>query len=736
MEKYFRSLTAEEISAIAAGQHNNPFSVLGPHVIDGKLVVRAYLPQALSVELVDVINQIDLNMYRIHPDGLFEIDLGGRELPIDYSLRLSLYDGTSHLYEDPYAFSESLSDFDEYLLAEGTHIRMYEKLGAHLDEARGRAGVRFAVWAPNANRVSVIGDFNSWDGRRHTMRFHSNSGIWDIFIPGLSEGVLYKYEVNTRYMNYTVAKSDPVGFFSELRPKTASIVWNVNKYIWDDAKWLRGRKQNNGLDRPINVYEVHLGSWRRKDGNQWLTYSDLIDELIPYVVDMGYTHIELLPIAEHPFDGSWGYQVTGYFATTSRYGTPDEFMAFVDACHKAKIGVILDWVPAHFPRDQHALAYFDGTHLYEHADPRQGTHPDWGTLVFNFGRNEVRQFLISNAMFWLDKYHIDGLRVDAVASMLYLDFSREAGEWIPNRYGSRENLEAIDFMKEFNGWIHSEFPDVLTIAEESTSWSGVSRGLDESGLGFDLKWNMGWMHDTLQYFSNDPIYRAFHHGTLTFSLLYAFSERFLLPLSHDEVVHLKRSMLDKMPGDTWQKFANLRTLYAYQVAHPGKKMLFMGGEFGQWREWTEERSLDWHLVEQDGLHRQLQLFVKDLNHLYLNETALYADDYSWEGFSWIDLHDAQRSALSFSRNDPSTGDQIIVVCNFTPIVRHGYRLGVPSDGAYVEVLNSDNQVYGGSGVVNTDAVLSSPTPWHDRPHSIEITLPPLAILYIKALSSS
>lgn len=726
------TLTTEAVEAIVGGYHGDPFSVLGPHQQDDNLIVRAYLPQAKSVDLVLSKGKQQLPMDIIHDEGFFESVLDSASAQIDYAFLITLHNGESLLYDDPYAYSESFTDFDEYLLAEGTHIRMYEKLGAHSEVVRGRSGVRFAVWAPNGLRVSVTGDFNNWDGRRHPMRFHPDSGIWDIFIPGLLEGALYKYELRTRYLNYTVSKSDPVGFFSEMRPKTASIVWDLDKYEWQDSEWLEKRSEANGLDRPINVYEVHLGSWKRKNGYEWLTYTDLIDELIPYVVELGYTHIELLPVAEHPFDGSWGYQVTGYFAATSRYGTPDELMAFIDSCHQAGIGVILDWVPAHFPRDQHGLAFFDGTYLYEHADPRQGTHPDWGTLVFNFGRNEVRQFLISNAIFWLEKYHIDGIRVDAVASMLYLDFSREEGEWVPNQHGGRENIEALNFIREFNSRVHETFPDVLTIAEESTSWSGVSRPVyEEGGLGFDIKWNMGWMHDTLQYFSNDPVYRAFHHGTLTFSLLYAFSERFLLPFSHDEVVHLKGSMLDKMPGDNWQKFANLRALYAYQMAHPGKKMLFMGGEFGQWREWTEERSLDWHLLEQNGMHKQLHAFVRDINNLYRAEPSFYVDDNSWEGFTWIDLHDTQRSVLVFSRNVPGSSEQVSVICNFTPVVRYDYRLGVPLEGEYIEILNSDDFEYGGSGVTNPNPSETSPTPWHNRPYSVTLTLPPLGVVYVK-----
>ncbi len=728
-----QSLSKETIDAIIGGYHGDPFSVLGPHEQNGNLVIRAYLPQASSVE-VETEDGANYPMVKIHNDGFFETVIEKQKLPFSYRLLLNFPDGSQDLYADPYAFHDTLTDFDEYLLAEGTHLYMYRRLGAHLTENAGQSGVSFAVWAPNALRVSVVGDFNNWDGRRHPMRFHHDSGIWDLFIPGIGEGTLYKFEVKTRYMNYTVLKADPVGFLSEMRPRTASVVWNLDKYQWNDDDWLKNRHFHNSLNRPINVYEVHLGSWQRKPGNEWLTYSDLAERLIPYVKEMGYTHIELMPVAEHPYDGSWGYQVTGYFAVTSRYGTPEEFMAFIDRCHQAGIGVILDWVPAHFPRDQHGLAYFDGTFLYEHADPRLGEQPDWGTLVFNFGRNEVRQFLASNAIFWLDKYHIDGLRVDAVASMLYLDFSREKGQWIPNRYGGRENLEAIDFIRFFNDRVHAEYPGVLTIAEESTAWSGVTKPVSDGGLGFDLKWNMGWMHDTLQYITNDPIYRSYHHGTLTFSLLYAFSEHFLLVFSHDEVVHLKKSMLDKMPGDLWQKFANLRALYAYQIAHPGKKMLFMGGEFGQWREWTEAHSLDWHLLEENEKHRQLQGFVKRLNGLYCEQESLYENDYSWEGFSWIDLHDAQRSVLAFSRHAPSSGDSLFVVCNFTPVVRHQYRLGVPTAGHYHEILNSDAQEFGGSGIVNSPQLEATATPSHEQPFSIEFTLPPLGVIYIKKFS--
>ncbi|UCG23750.1 MAG: 1,4-alpha-glucan branching protein GlgB [Chloroflexota bacterium] len=725
------TVPAETVEAIVGGYHGDPFSILGQHATDTGVAVRAFVPQAVEAAVVERLSTESHPMTRAHDGGYFELFLPGRSQAFDYSLQLEMADGQKVLYEDPYAFSQTISEYDEYLLAEGTHRRLYDALGAHLHEVSGVRGVRFAVWAPNALRVSVVGDFNNWDGRRHVMRHHHGSGVWDIFVPGLLLGVLYKYEIKTRHLDYTVVKSDPVGFYSEVRPDTASIVWDLDNYDWQDQDWLEERAKD-GHSGPMNVYEVHLGSWRRTLQDQWLSYRELAEQLVPYVKEMGYTHVELLPVAEHPYDGSWGYQVTGFFAATSRYGTPDDFMAFIDACHLAGLGVILDWVPAHFPRDQHGLAFFDGTFLYEHADPRQGEHPDWGTLIFNFGRREVRQFLVNNAMFWLDKYHVDALRVDAVASMLYLDFSRQEGQWIPNRYGGRENIEAIDFIREFNDRVHAEFPGVLTIAEESTAWAGVTRSTADGGLGFDLKWNMGWMHDTLQYIENDPIHRSYHHGTLTFSLLYAFSERFLLPFSHDEVVHLKRSMLDKMPGDLWQKFANLRALYAYQAAHPGKKMLFMGGEFGQWREWNEAVSLDWHLLDDNPQHRALQAFVKTLNWLYLSEPALYELDSTWEGFDWLDLHDGQRSILTFVRHDASGSSSLIVAINFTPIPRQQYRLGVPLPGDYEEVLNSDAAEYGGSGVVNPELIRSQDRPWHDQPHSIEFDLPPLAAVILRA----
>jgi 1,4-alpha-glucan branching enzyme len=726
-------LEQSAIDAIVGGYHGAPFDVLGPHLVNDTLVIRVFWPGATGMEVATERGE-RVAMTRIHDAGLFQAVLPDHAQIVPYRLDVTFHTGQRGTFSDVYAFSPTLTEYDAHLLAEGTHLHIYERLGAHLMEMDGVQGVLFAVWAPNAQRVSVVGNFNDWDGRRHPMRLHHGNGIWELFIPNLGEGALYKYEIKTYYQNYMVTKADPVGFASELRPKNASVVWDIDKHQWQDGEWMAGRAARQSFDAPINIYELHLGSWRRKNGWEWLTYRDLIKDLIPYVKDMGFSHIELLPVAEHPSDESWGYQVTGFYAPTSRFGTPDDFMAFVDACHQAGIGVLVDWVPAHFATDEFALGFFDGTHLYEHGDPRQGRHLDWGTLIFNYGRNEVSQFLISNAIFWLDKYHIDGLRVDAVASMLYLDFSRKPGEWLANRYGGRENLEAIAFIRRFNDAIHKLYPTAITMAEESTSWPGVTRPTAEGGLGFTYKWNMGWMHDTLQYFKNEPVYRSYHHGTLTFSLLYAFSEKFLLPFSHDEVVHLKRSMLDKMPGDVWQRFANLRLLLAYQWTHPGKKLLFMGAEFGQWREWNEKASLDWHALNDDPRHGQLRESLRTLNRLYHRERALFEEDYSWEGFQWIDLHDYERSILGYARRAPSTGETILVVLNFTPVVRHGYRLGVPEPGLYEEIFNSDAADFGGSNVVN-DPRPSADVPWHGQPHSIEFMLPPLGAVFLKRVRS-
>jgi 1,4-alpha-glucan branching enzyme len=595
----------------------------------------------------------------------------------------------------------------------------------------GVAGVHFAVWAPNAKRVSVVGDFNQWDGRQHPMRVRGGTGFWELFIPGLGEGTLYKYEIKGRY-DQILEKADPHGHFSELRPRTASVVWEIEKYRWGDQVWMEQRAKTNYLREPMSIYEVHLGSWMRvaEEGDRFLTYRELAHELVAYVTKMGYTHIELMPVMEHPLDASWGYQVIGYFAPTSRFGTPDDFQYFVDYCHQNGIGVILDWVPAHFPRDAHGLARFDGTALYEHEDPRKGEHRDWGTLIFNYGRNEVRNFLISSGLFWLDKYHIDGLRVDAVASMLYLDYSRSSGEWIPNIYGGNENLEAIDFLKRFNELVHELYPGAVTIAEESTAFAGVSRPTYVGGLGFTFKWNMGWMHDTLSYIEKDPVYRKHHHNNLTFGLIYAFSENFVLVISHDEVVHGKGSLASKMPGDQWQQLANLRVYLGYMFTHPGKKLLFMGADIAQWSEWSEARSLDWHLLQWEP-HQKLQKYVIDLNRLYRSELALYQVDDSYEGFQWVDFHDWERSVIAFLRRAKDPADHLLIVCNFTPVPRYGYRLGVPERSFYVEVFNSDSDNYWGSNVGNRGGLWSDPLPWQGQPCSLELTLPPLAICVFK-----
>jgi len=605
-------------------------------------------------------------------------------------------------------------------------------MGAHPREVNGVKGVHFVVWAPNAQRISVIGDFNQWDGRRHPMQRRSDGGIWELFIPDLGPGERYKYALVSQNQGYYTERADPYGFAAELRPGTASIVYDLEQYEWRDADWMREREQRQALDAPLAIYEVHLGSWRRapEEGGRYLTYRELAEQLPAYVREMGYTHIEFLPISEHPFDGSWGYQPVGMYAPTSRFGSPDDFRALVDACHQAGIGIILDWVPAHFPKDGHGLVYFDGTHLYEHSDPRQGEHTDWGTMIYNYGRNEVRNYLLANALFWLEKYHIDGLRVDAVAAMLYLDYSRKQGQWIPNRFGGRENLEAIDFLKKLNELTHHDHPGILTIAEESTAWPMVSRPTYVGGLGFDYKWNMGWMHDLLDYFEADPIYRRYRQERITFSLMYAFSENFILPLSHDEVVHLKHSLLDKMPGDLWQKFANLRALYAFMYGHPGKKLLFMGGEFGQWHEWNYDASLDWHLLHYES-HQKLQRFVRDLNHLYTNEPSLYQIDTDWQGFNWVDFRDSDNSVVAFLRKAKNPDDFLLFACNLTPVPRYGYRLGVPRSGLYQEVLNSDADIYGGSNVGNLGSVQAEDVPSHGHNWSVSLALPPLAVVVMK-----
>jgi 1,4-alpha-glucan branching enzyme len=630
----------------------------------------------------------------------------------------------------------AISEFDLYLLAEGTHYRAYEKLGAHLTGKDGKRGVQFAVWAPNAKRVSIIGDFNNWNPNAATMN-SSTAGIWEGFVPDIGQGASYKYHIESRYRDYKVDKADPYGFASEIRPETASRVWNLDNYSWHDESWMKNRTNTNSLSSPLSFYEVHLGSWKRAldENNRWLTYRELAPLLADYVHDAGFTHIEFLPVMEHPFDGSWGYETLGYFAPTSRFGTPDDFMYLVDYLHQRGIGVVLDWVPAHFPKDEAGLGYFDGSHLYEHEDPRQGEHPDWNTFVFNYGRNEVQNFLISNALFWMDKYHVDGLRVDAVASMLYLDYGRREGQWIPNRFGGKENLDAVHFLRSLNEHIYGAYPDTMMIAEESTSWPQVSRPIYLGGLGFGLKWNMGWMHDVLNYTSQDPVFRTYHHNEITFSLVYAFAENFVLPFSHDEVVYGKGSMIRKMPGDDWQKFANLRLLYGFMFGHPGKKLLFMGDEFGQWSEWNHDASLEWNLLEHPS-HAGLRRWVRDLNTLYRGEPLLHTMDFNSAGFEWVDCKDFQRSIISFLRRGGNPSDQLLFVCNFTPVVRQNYRVGVPLEGHWKEILNSDAPLYGGSGQGNFGGLSTVPLPIHGRPFSLNMTLPPLGIVIFRPESPS
>ena len=731
----------EEVEEIANGKHPDPFHILGPHWIEREgqplVAIRAFRPGAAGLDIL-ASGEVH-HAARIHPDGLFEAILSGRVLGREthhlielasYRLRFYFDDGTRLETFDPYAFPAALNEYDLYLIGEGTHYENYEKLGAHVREVAGVRGVHFGVWAPNARRVSVVGDFNLWNGRTHPMRSRGLTGIWEIFLPGLDHGTLYKFEILSRVADHLGLKSDPYGFAAEMRPKTASVVCNIDGYQWNDSAWIAARETRDWLHAPMSVYEVHIGSWRRTPDGRWLTYRELADQLLPYVKELGYTHIELMPVMEHPLDGSWGYQTVGYYAVTSRYGTPTDFMYFVDRCHQEGIGVILDWAAAHFPRDAHGLSLFDGTHLYEHEDPRRGAHPDWGTLVFNYGRNEVQNFLMSNALFWIEKYHADGLRVDAVASMLYLDYSRREGEWLPNIHGGRENLEAIAFLRRLSEVLHTRHPGALMIAEESTSWPAVSRPTYIGGLGFDLKWNMGWMNDTLRYMALDPIHRQYHHNELTFSMLYAFHENFVLPISHDEVVHGKRALLEKMPGDDWQKFANLRLFLAYLHAHPGKKLLFMGSELAQRGEFWEEGTVEWEL-ENSPPHRAIQRLTADLNRLHTRERALHEVDFEWAGFEWLDPNDAPSSVLTFLRRAKDPENFIVAVCNFTPVTRPGYRVGVPRPGYYREILNTDSRYYEGSDVGNSGGVNAEPIPWNDRPYSIQLRLPPLAVMYFK-----
>jgi 1,4-alpha-glucan branching enzyme len=748
------TVSTEQIDRIVNNQHHNPFEVLGPHQVEanGKTtwVVRSYLPNAEAVSVMIPDLRQEQPMQSFHHPHFFTCELNIKELA-NYQLKV-VEGGHERVIYDPYAFESSLiTDFDIHLFAEGNHHRIYEKLGAHAVSLNGIAGVYFALWAPNARNVSVLGDFNNWDGRKHQMALREG-GIWELFIPELGYGTAYKYEVKNQD-GHAYEKSDPYGYYQEVRPKTASIVADLDSYQWQDEEWIDRRRHTDTLTQPISVYECHLGSWLHaaadnpaqlpdgttepvvivsdsKPGARFLTYRELADKLIPYVKDLGFTHIELLPIAEHPFDGSWGYQVTGYYAPTSRYGSPEDMMYFIDRAHQAGIGILVDWVPGHFPKDGHGLAFFDGTHLYEHADPRKGEHKEWGTLIFNYGRNEVKNFLYANALFWFDKYHIDGIRVDAVASMLYLDYCRKDGEWVANDYGGRENIEAADFLRQTNHLIFSYFPGVLSIAEESTSWPMVSWPTYAGGLGFNLKWNMGWMHDMLDYFSIDPWFRQFHQNNITFSMWYNHSENFMLALSHDEIVHGKSNMIGKMPGDEWQKCANMRCLYAYMFAHPGKKTLFMSMEFGQWSEWNVWSDLEWNLL-QFPAHKQLHEFMTDLNACYRQQPALYTQDFDEPGFEWIDCNDTNHSVVSFIRRDKGTNEFVVVICNFTPQPHSHYRIGVPEHGFYQEFFNSDARKYGGSNMGNLGGKWADEWSIHNRQYSLDLCLPPLSVLMLK-----
>jgi 1,4-alpha-glucan branching enzyme len=719
-----------ELDALVRREHANPHSVLGAHPADGGVIVRVLRPAATGVEVIPD-QGARVSLTQVHPGGVFEGLLEGAQLPLHYRLRVDYGAGGSFEIEDPYAFLPTLGELDLHLIGEGRHEQIYERLGAHVREHQGVRGTAFAVWAPAARAVSVVGDFNSWDGRLNAMRTLGSRGIWELFLPDVQAGTRYKYEILTAD-GELLLKADPYATETERPPKTASIVFESDhKWSEADATWLEHRRKQMALGRPISIYEVHLGSWRLNslEDNRLLDYAELADELSAYVTDMGFTHVELMPVMAHPFSGSWGYQVTGYFAPTPRYGSPDDFRRFVDRMHANGIGVLLDWVPAHFPRDEFGLARFDGSALYEHADPRRGAHPEWGTLVFNYGRHEVRNFLISNALFWLREYHADGIRVDAVASMLYLDYSRREGEWVPNQFGGREDLDAVAFLKELNEVIYGREPGIISAAEESTAWPGVSRPTYLGGLGFGFKWNMGWMHDTLAYFQQDAIYRRYHHHELTFSLIYAFSENFVLPLSHDEVVHGKGSLYTKMTGDHWQKLANLRALYAYMWAHPGKKLLFMGCEFAQPEEWSAERSLDWHLL-QSPEYAGIQNLVRDLNRLYHAQPALWELDSEPAGFTWLEPNDADSNVLAFARLGKDTERVVVFVANLSPVPRYAYRLGLPRPCRWREALNTDSSYYGGSDVGNLGGVAPEPIPWHGQPVSAELTLPPLAAVWL------
>ncbi|OQA91923.1 MAG: 1,4-alpha-glucan branching enzyme GlgB [Elusimicrobia bacterium ADurb.Bin231] len=735
------TINAEDAIGIVKSVHQNPHTVLGMHLVDVDVsgtrktvpAVRAFFPDIKRAFVVDASNdQFQWEMNKVHKDGLFEAIIWDRAEKFHYKFRLENFCGQEWSCEDAYEErAEEITTFDTYLFNRARHYKIYEKLGAHIKTLNGKKGVLFSCWAPNAKRVSVIGKFNNWDGRRDPMELLQDSGVWVLFIPGLGEGEIYKFEIKTKTRKI-LHKADPYAFYGELRPKNSSIVYTLEEYNWHDKEWMSAKKDKNWSKSGLSIYEVHLGSWKTKESgaSRFLTYREIAGELIPYAKDMGYTHIELMPVSEHPLDASWGYQVTGYFAPTSRFGCPHDFQYFVDKCHQAGLGVILDWVPAHFPKDDFGLINFDGTHLYEHADPRRGEHPDWGTKIFNYGRYEVKNFLISNATYWIDRFHIDGLRIDAVASMLYLDYSKKSGEWVPNQYGGRENLEAIDFLKHLNSVIHKYFPGTLMIAEESTSWPGVSRPVYSGGLGFDFKWNMGWMHDELEYIQKDPLYRKYHHKDLTFGLLYAWSENFILPFSHDEVVHRKKSLISKMPGDVWQKFANLRALYTFMYGHPGKKLLFMGQEFAQIREWNHSNSLDWHLLK-DKRHIGIKNCVKELNRIYKEEKSLWEKDVHPSGFEGINCDDRDNSIISFIRRSDNPKDFLVFVVNFTPVPKENYKLGVPELCFYEEIFNSNSSAYGGTNTGNSGGVYAKKSSAYNRPYSVSVFVPPLAGVILK-----
>ena len=718
----------EQLDSISRREHGDPHSILGAHPDGDGVTIRAFRPGAQTVKATFG-GGPEVDLAEIHPGGVFEASVPGGELPLDYRIEVDYGEGGSFTLDDPYRFTPTIGDLDLHLMGEGRHEELYEKLGAHVIEHEGVRGTAFAVWAPSARAVSVVGDFNSWDGRLHAMRSMGPGGVWEIFLPGVEAGARYKFELVAQDGELRL-KADPYAQQAEVPTQTASVVTEP-RHEWRDADWLARRAESRPLGEPMSVFEVHLGSWRRDpaDADRPLSYLELADELSAYVADMGFTHVELMPVMAHPFSGSWGYQVTGYFSPAAIWGTPDELREFIDRMHENGVGVILDWVPAHFPRDDFALARFDGTALYEHEDPRRGSHPDWGTLIFNYGRLEVRNFLLASALFWLREYHADGIRVDAVASMLYLDYSREAGEWVPNEFGGREDLEAVSFLKQMNEVLHGREPGIISAAEESTAWPGVSRPTYLGGLGFGFKWNMGWMHDTLGYFGQDPIYRRYHHHELTFSLMYAFSENFVLPISHDEVVHGKGSLVDKMAGDQWQKLANLRALYAYMWAHPGKKLLFMGCEFAQEREWSHERSLDWHLLEQRD-HAGIQTLVRDLNKVYRDEPALWELDSDPAGFWWLEANDAGNNVLAFARRSADGERVLVFVANLSPVPRGPIRIGLPRSSRWREIVNTDSNFYGGSDVGNLGGIQPEPIPWHDQPFSAELTLPPLAAIWL------